>query len=200
MSYHNIDSRSFNGILSFIKKAVNEGTIKSYLNNSAGYKFPIENNEYTAVVKEDSNYNRYVAIHIGSKPDGSISKPTKDFVVGYNVDLWPTCCGMAILHSLKLKDSIKPKSLVGRELCNLLGQALLEEERIHSSCHKLIFSFSEEELPYQYELAKQMGFSEYSEPWKSYKTSNIIHSMVLDVATEDQLQRMENRLEERSEW
>lgn len=207
MSYTNYPTRNFDDLVSFLNKLLKEDDtlVVPRVYTKSWYKerdrlddYAKRNYKIEARVKQnDDTYERHIDISLVYK------EVIVHTLIKYKVSYWPACCAFAIMSQLFMSSVIRshPKS---KEVLQLFADAIITHERNINSCHKLIFAFSEEEIPYQYQLAQQLGFVDTSEPFVSYKTSNMIRVMELTIPDEERIERArqqrENGTEEEDDW
>lgn len=208
MSTHVRNTRKFESLVSFLNNLYFENDwliVPSYMSKDHA----IRNNKTDEYIKRDyriisevrensEDYARNIQIFVADA-----ANHRRHTLISYKVTYWDSCCALAMLSQLRIDSRI----LIHPEypaILSMLKDAMVFHEREMSSCHSLMFAFSDEEIPYQYEAASMMGFEEKGEPFISYKTNHLIHMMELVIPdeekVEDAIYNYNHRDEEDEDW
>jgi hypothetical protein len=97
---------------------------------------------------------------------------------------WDSCCAQGIISSLEWNLEYDHR-IEHYEFLEALKPGFKRFLRSKANVHKVQFAYSEEEITYQDDLAKALGFQDITEPYLSYKTGNTIHNTMLSLASAD---------------
>jgi len=114
-------------------------------------------------------------------------------VITWRLENVDSCCALATMSRL----SVSYAAFNDREFMRLMGEAFAPLLRMYDVC-KVQFGLSEEEVSRQYSSALEFGFVDAGEPFRSYKTGNMIHTMHLDLMDDDDHQQAEDEHENNS--
>ena len=97
---------------------------------------------------------------------------------------WDACCAQGFIARLHVGYAALNNSAFMSAFVESFPMFLKSQQDVHT----VHFAFSEEEYEEQLRVATMLGFVDTAEPYISYKTGNMIHNMMLVLATEEDLE------------
>ena len=145
-----------------------------------------------AVIWEDrddirfrGDFNQFVlTLHFPENPDdtGWNRNMMRARSLEFTFIHWDGCCAQGTISNLEWNMSYERRIDTAKFLA-VLKPGFKRALRQLANVHKVQFAYSEEEIEYQDEMAKTLGFKDIAEPYLSYKTGNTIHNTMLSLAS-----------------
>ena len=95
-----------------------------------------------------------------------------DEYIRFEIQAWSGCCASAILSCMQAGGGF----VQDKELREALAKGIVPFLRSNQCVHQLVFSYSDEEVPFQDSVWKEWGGYDIGEPFVSFKTGHMIHN------------------------